>query len=84
MIDAMGEMAARMKERSGRKVMLVIGESRDRGSETGFQKVREQIERESIEVFGIQYSAYATTMIANKINAIAAPWPHCWSWNEVR
>lgn len=64
MIDAIAEVAARLKERSGRRMLLVISESRDRGSDTGFQQVRELIERESIEVFGIHYSAYATAMVA--------------------
>jgi VWFA-related protein len=64
MIDAIAEVAARMKERNGRKMLLVIGESRDRGSEAGFQQVRDRIEQESIEVFGIHYSAYATAMVA--------------------
>ncbi|HEY4088741.1 MAG TPA: VWA domain-containing protein [Bryobacteraceae bacterium] len=64
MIDAIAEVADRLKERNGRRILLVIGESRDRGSDTGFQKVRELIERESIEVFGIHYSAYATAMVA--------------------
>ena len=64
MIDAIAEAAARLKERNGRRMLLVIGESRDRGSDTAFQRVRELIEQESIEVFGIHYSAYATAMVA--------------------
>ncbi len=64
MIDAIAETAARLKERSGRRMLLVIGESRDRGSNARFERVRELIERESIEVFGIHYSAYATAMVA--------------------
>src|SRR6185312_6981382 len=40
MIDAIAEVAAHMKERKGRKMLLVIGESRDRGSDTGFQQAQ--------------------------------------------
>ena len=64
MIDAIAEAAARLKVRNGRRMLLVIGESRDRGSDTRLERVRELVEREGIEVFGIHYSAYATAMVA--------------------
>jgi VWFA-related protein len=65
MLDAIAAVADRMKERKGRRVLLLISESRDRGSETTFQQALESVMREGIEVFGAHYSAYATTWAAN-------------------
>ncbi len=64
MFDAIVEVADRMKQRSGRKVLLLISESRDRGSKAGFEQAVEAVQREGIEVFGAHYSAYATAMLA--------------------
>ena len=64
MFDAVAEVAERMKQRKGRKVLLVILESRDRGSETKFERAMEAIGRNGIEVFGAHYSAYATAFAA--------------------
>jgi len=64
MIDAIAAVADHMKERQGRKVLLLISESRDRGSATKFQRAMEAVERQGIEVFGAHYSAYATGLIA--------------------
>jgi VWFA-related protein len=64
MLDAIAEVAGRMKQRTGRKVLLLISESRDRGSETTFQQAMEAMQRQGIEVFGAHYSAYATTSTA--------------------
>jgi len=60
MLDAIVEAAERMKDRKGRKMLLLISESRDRGSQTKFEDVLEAVEREGIEVYGAHYSAYAT------------------------
>lgn len=64
MIDAIAAVADRMKQRQGRKVLLLISESRDRGSETKFPQAVEAVARQGIEVFGAHYSAYATSLIA--------------------
>jgi VWFA-related protein len=64
MLDAIAAVTDRMKERQGRKVLLLISETRDRGSATGFRKAMEAVERQGIEVFGAHYSAYATSLIA--------------------
>jgi len=63
MLDVIAEAAERMQERKGRKVLLVISESRDRGSETTFQQAMEAVERQGVEVFGAHYSAYATSLL---------------------
>jgi hypothetical protein len=68
MLDAIVEAADRMQQRKGRKVLLLISESRDRGSETKFQQAMEAVERQGIQVFAAHYSAYATSLIAKPKN----------------
>jgi len=65
MLEAIAAVADRMRQRQGRKVLLLISESRDRGSAIGFPKAMEAAERQGIEVFGAHYSAYGTSLIAN-------------------
>ncbi len=60
MLDAIAEVADRMKDRKGRKVLLLISETRDRGSKVKFEQAMEALQREDIEVFATHYSAYAT------------------------
>jgi VWFA-related protein len=64
MFDAVMEAAVRMKDRKGRKVILLISESRDRGSESRLADTIETLEREGVEVFAAPYSAYGTAWIA--------------------
>jgi VWFA-related protein len=64
MFDAVIEAAIRMKDRKGRKVVLLISESRDRGSEARLADAIETIEREGVEVFAAPYSAYSTAWTA--------------------
>jgi VWFA-related protein len=60
MLDTVVQTVDRMKQRKGRKVLLVISESRDRGSKVDFEKAAEAVQREGVEVFGAHYSAYVT------------------------
>jgi len=64
MLDAISEVADHMQQRKGRKVLLLISESRDRGSETKLPQAIEAVERHGIQVFAAHYSAYATSLIA--------------------
>ena len=64
MFDAVAEASDRLRQRPGRKVLLLISEGRDSGSETKFQQAVETVEREGIEVFGARYSAYAMSWIS--------------------
>lgn len=64
MFDAIVEAANRMKRRAGRKILLLISETRDRGSKTKFDEALEAVQQDGIEVFAAHYSAYATTWIA--------------------
>jgi VWFA-related protein len=75
MLDAVVEVADRMQQRKGRKVLLLISESRDRGSESTFRQSIEAVEREGIEVFGAYYSAYSTTLFAKPKDLPVAPPP---------
>ncbi|MGD1094193.1 MAG: VWA domain-containing protein [Bryobacteraceae bacterium] len=72
MLDAIAEASDRLKPRTGRKVLLLISESRDRGSKTSLQQTMEVVGREGIEVFGAPYSAYATTWVAKPEDVPAA------------
>jgi VWFA-related protein len=58
---AMGILAGREGER---KVILVIGEAKDRGSKSKLEDELTGIERDGVIVYAITYSAYATTMTA--------------------
>jgi VWFA-related protein len=64
MFDAVIEAAGRMKGRPGRKVLLLVAESRDRGSNARLDEVLQAVEREGIEVFAASYSAYASAFTA--------------------
>jgi VWFA-related protein len=64
MFDTIAEVADRMRQRPGRRVLLLISEARDQGSEIKFQTALEAVEREGIEVFGAHYSSYAMSWIS--------------------
>jgi len=64
MFDAVIETARRMRDRRGRRVLMLISESRDRGSEAKLEEAIEAVEREGLEVFAASYSAYSTTLLA--------------------
>jgi VWFA-related protein len=64
MFDTIAEVADRMRQRPGRRVLLLISEARDDGSKTKFQEAMEAVEREGIEVFGAYYSSYAMSWIS--------------------
>ena len=60
MYDAIAEVADHLKDRKGRRVLLLISESRDRGSTIKFEEAMDAIQREGVEVFAAHYSAAAT------------------------
>jgi VWFA-related protein len=64
MFDAIMQVAERMQKRPGRRVLLLISESRDQGSETRLQQALQVVEREGIEVFGAHYSSNAMSWIS--------------------
>jgi VWFA-related protein len=64
MFDAISEIADHMKQRPGRRILLLISETRDRGSQLKLADAMEAAGREGLEIFGAYYSAYATTWIA--------------------
>jgi len=65
MLDTVVDAADLMKDRKGRRVMLIVSESKDRGSHAHLEQAVEAVEREGVEVFAASYSASATTWIAN-------------------
>jgi len=81
MLDAIAAISQHMKQRKGRKVLLLLSESRDRGSETSFRQALEAVERQGIQVFGAHYSAYATTGTAKPKDLPDFPGPPTISMN---
>jgi VWFA-related protein len=65
LLDTVIDAADLMKDRPGRRVILVISENKDRGSHARLERALEAVEREGIEVFAATYSAAATTWIAD-------------------
>lgn len=72
LLDAVVDVADEMKERKGRRVLLLISESRDRGSRAKLEDAIRAVEREGVEVFAATYSAQATSWIA-KPDDLPAP-----------
>ncbi len=64
MFDAVIEAAETLRDRKGRKILLVVSESKDRGSSAKLSHVLESIEREGIEVFAAPYSVSSTAWLA--------------------
>jgi VWFA-related protein len=62
MLDAVSESVAMLSQRTRneRRIVVVIGESRDRGSKSKIEKVVKLVQRQSVTVFPVVYSAYVT------------------------
>jgi len=65
MLDAVVDAADLMKDRKGRRVILLISESKDRGSHAHLDQAVQAVEREGVEVFAATYSASGTAWIAD-------------------
>ena len=65
MLDAVSEGIERLNRRSGsRRVLLLISESRDRGSDAGFEATLKAAQASAIVVYAATYSAFKTAMTA--------------------
>ncbi len=65
LIDAVKTGVAMLTSREGRRrVLLIIGESRDRGSKAKLDDVLPVIERGAVQIYAATYSAYATSFTA--------------------
>jgi VWFA-related protein len=62
--DTISEAADRMRERKGRKILLLISQSNDSGSHIKLDEAIQTVEREGIEVFAAHYSSYAMSWIS--------------------
>jgi len=61
MLDAANEAIRALREQANsRRVLLIISETRDRGSETGLDAVIEQVQQAGIAVYFAAYSAFKT------------------------
>lgn len=62
MLDAVSRSLDMLADRAGsrRANLLVIGESRDRGSKAKLDDLRPKVQRTGVTVYGLKYSAYLT------------------------
>lgn len=62
MLDAISAAISMFQRRPAgeRRVILVVGESRDRGSETALEAVHEALQRENIQLYAATYSNFKT------------------------
>jgi VWFA-related protein len=62
MLDAVSESVATLSRRAPneRHIVVVVGESRDRGSKSKIEDVVKLVQRQSVTVFPVVYSAYVT------------------------
>jgi VWFA-related protein len=65
MLDTVVDAADLMKDRKGRRVLLLISETKDRGSHARLDQALQAVEREGVEVFAATYSAAGTAWAAN-------------------
>ncbi len=73
MLDAVQESIERLRQRPGsRRVLLLISESRDRGSEAALEDAAVEAQRAGVTVYAATYSAYATAF-TTKSSATAEP-----------
>jgi hypothetical protein len=62
LFDAVVEAAAHMKERKGRRIVLLISDTHDRGSQAHLQDAIGAVEREGVQVFAAPFPAYSTDL----------------------
>lgn len=60
MLDAASQAIARLRQRKARRVLLLISESRDRGSETGLDTLLLDAQKAGVTVYAATYSAFKT------------------------
>ncbi len=62
MIDAVDRSMTMLTSRSGprRSNVLIIGESRDRGSKAKLEDLRQRLQRTGVTIYALKYSAYLT------------------------
>ncbi|MBI3680351.1 MAG: VWA domain-containing protein [Acidobacteria bacterium] len=61
LLDAIQLALHLLAARSGRRVILVVGESRDRGSESKLDAVLEDVTRSNVTIYPVTYSVYLTS-----------------------
>ena len=74
MLDAAQEAIGRLrKHRSSRRVLLLISESRDRGSETPLEAVAQDAQAAGVAVYSITYSAFKTAFTTKAETPVDPP-----------
>lgn len=76
MLDAVYEAIERLRTRPNvRRVVLVISESRDRGSETSLDTVLFAAQAAGVTIYAAPYSAFKTAFTANPSDLLPPPLP---------
>lgn len=75
MLDALAAAIAMFREGppDHRRVVLLIGESKDRGSENKLDTIATALQRENVSVFSINYSPFLTPMTVKQHQVPKAP-----------
>lgn len=76
MLDAVHEAIERLRRRpNSRRVLLLISESRDRGSESSLDAVVMAAQRAGVSVYAATYSAFKTALIAKPSESAQPRYP---------
>jgi VWFA-related protein len=76
MLDAVHEGIERLRKRSNaRRVLLLISESRDRGSETALETISMDAQTAGVTIYAATYSAFKTAFTAKSPDYQARPSP---------
>jgi hypothetical protein len=85
LLDAVAKALDLLKarERGHRSVLIVIGESKDRGSETKLEDLLPQVQGSGITVYSLAYSAYLTPLTTKASEYHAPEGGHGWIIDSV-
>jgi len=76
MLDALVEATRAMRTRQGRKVVLIVSESRDRGSKTKLDAALHAVEEAGVAIYAARYSAWATPFTVKQTELPPPPAPN--------
>lgn len=76
MLDALLEASKAMSKRRGRKIVLMVSESRDRGSKTKLDAAVHAVQEAGIAVYAARYSAWATPFTVKQTELPPPPAPN--------
>jgi VWFA-related protein len=85
LIDAVAEGLHMLDSRpkGGRSVLLIIGESKDRGSETQLEDLLPKIQRSGVTIYSLAYSAYLTAFTTQASEYTPPSGGHGWILDSI-